>query len=88
MNTQTLIASLAMAAVLALLSFLLIRAMIRGWLRRGERQAALIGELPEVPDDPGPVMIEPANGLYVARTYAYVASGSHGLTIVDVEKRW
>jgi len=70
MNTQTLIASLAMAAVLAVLSFLMIRAMIRGWLRRGERQAALIGELPDVPDDPGPVMIEPTKGLYVGSTIA------------------
>lgn len=70
MNTQTLVASLVMAGVLALLSFLMIRAMLRGWLRRGERQAALIGELPDVPDDPGPVTVEPTNGLYVGSTIA------------------
>jgi hypothetical protein len=32
------------------------------------------------------VPIESAAGLYVARTYAYVASGAKGLTIVDVER--
>ena len=32
------------------------------------------------------VRIDSANGLYVARTYAYVASGSKGLTIVNVER--
>jgi len=32
------------------------------------------------------VPIGSANGLYVARTYAYVASGAQGLTIVDVER--
>jgi hypothetical protein len=32
------------------------------------------------------VRIDSANGLYVARTYAYVASGPKGLTIVDIEK--
>jgi hypothetical protein len=32
------------------------------------------------------VRLDSANGLYVARTYAYVASGPKGLTIVDVEK--
>ena len=68
MTTQTLVASLVMAAVLALLSFLMIRAMLRGWLRRGERQAALIGELPDVPEDPGPVTVESTSGLYVGST--------------------
>jgi hypothetical protein len=33
----------------------------------------------------GFVPITSANGLYVARTYAYVAAGSNGLVIVDVE---
>jgi hypothetical protein len=32
------------------------------------------------------VRIDSAKGLYIARTYAYVASGSKGLTIVDIEK--
>jgi hypothetical protein len=32
------------------------------------------------------VAIPQANGLYLARTYAYVAAGSQGLAIVDIEK--
>jgi hypothetical protein len=32
------------------------------------------------------VAIAQANGLYLARTYAYVAAGSAGLAIVDIEK--
>jgi hypothetical protein len=32
------------------------------------------------------VPLEDARGLYVARTYAYVAAGKHGLAIVDVEQ--
>src|SRR6185369_11528949 len=32
------------------------------------------------------VPIAQANGLYLARTYAYVAAGSAGLAIVDIEK--
>jgi hypothetical protein len=27
-----------------------------------------------------------ANGIYVARTYAYVANGTNGLTVVDIER--
>ena len=30
--------------------------------------------------------IADARGLYVARTYAYVAAGAQGLVIVDVER--
>ena len=43
MNTGTLIASLVMAALLALLIGFLIRQMMRGWLNRAERQAEAIG---------------------------------------------
>jgi hypothetical protein len=32
------------------------------------------------------VALQDARGVYVARTYAYVAAGSEGLAIVDVEK--
>ena len=34
----------------------------------------------------GAVAIPQANGIYVARTYAYVAAGPQGLVIVDVER--
>jgi hypothetical protein len=70
MNTPTLIASLAMAAVLAALSFLMIRAVLRGWLRRAQRQADLIGQLPVLPDMVGPPIIRPTPGVYVGSSLA------------------
>ncbi|HZA12472.1 transporter [Mycobacterium sp.] len=70
MNTPTLVASLVMAAVLAVVALLVIRAMMRGWLRRARRQAELIGRLPPVPTELGPVTIEPTPGLYVGSTLA------------------
>jgi hypothetical protein len=67
-NTGTLVASLIMAAVLALVAFLAIRGMLRGWLRRAQRQAALIGQLPPLPDTVGHPIIPAATGLYVGST--------------------
>ncbi|GAS94259.1 export or membrane protein [Mycolicibacterium canariasense] len=68
MNTPTLIASLIMAAVLAVLIGFLIRQMLRGWLHRAQRQAELIGALPSLPDTVGPTLIGPTKGLYVGST--------------------
>ena len=70
MNTPTLIASLVMAAVLAVLVFVAIRAMMRGWLRRARRQADVIGKLPALPDSVGPAIVEATPGLYVGSTRA------------------
>lgn len=68
MNTGTLVGSLVMVAVLALLVAFLIRRMMRGWLGRARRQAALIGTLPPLPDTVGPALIPPMKGLYVGST--------------------
>ncbi|KKE99259.1 transporter [Mycolicibacterium obuense] len=68
MNTATLVASLIMAAVLALLIAVLIGAMLRGWRRRAERQAQLLGALPQLPDTVGSAIISPTRGLYVGST--------------------
>jgi hypothetical protein len=70
MNTGTLVASLVMAAVMVVLAFTVIRAMMRGWVRRARRQAELIGELPSVPMDLGLVTVESLRGLYVGSTLA------------------
>ena len=70
MNTPTLIGSLIMAALLAVLAFVLIRAMMRGWLRRARRQADVIGRLPGVPDTVGTAIIPATPGLYVGSTFA------------------
>ncbi|MDT5335016.1 MAG: hypothetical protein QOD90_521 [Mycobacterium sp.] len=70
MNTPTLIASLIMAALLALLIAFFIRQMLRGWLHRAQRQAELIGSLPPLPDTVGPAIIGATKGLYVGSTIA------------------
>ncbi|MDY6995009.1 MAG: transporter [Actinomycetota bacterium] len=68
MNTGTLITSLVMAAVVAILIAVLIQAMMRGWRRRAERQASMIGSLPQLPDTVGPALVAPTKGLYVGST--------------------
>ncbi len=49
MNSGTLAGSLIFAAVLVMLIAVLARLMMRGWRRRSERQAELLGDLPDVP---------------------------------------
>jgi hypothetical protein len=70
MNTGTLITMLVVAAVLAVLIALAIRQMLRGWLHRAQRQAQLIGTLPQLPDTVGPALIPATKGLYVGSTLA------------------
>lgn len=50
MNSGTLAGSLIFAAVLVMLIAVLARLMMRGWRRRSERQAELLGDLPDVPE--------------------------------------
>jgi hypothetical protein len=68
MNGPTLAASLVMAAVLAVVAVLVIRLMMAGWLRRAQRQAVLIGQLPPLPDRVGAPVIPATTGLYVGST--------------------
>jgi hypothetical protein len=70
MNTGTLVGSLIMAAVVAMLIAFVIRQMMRGWLHRARRQAQLIGTLPSLPDTVGPALIPAIKGLYVGSTLA------------------
>ena len=70
MNTPTLIASLIMAALVALLIAFFIRQTMRGWLHRAQRQVELIGKLPPMPDTVGPAIIAPTKGLYVGSTFS------------------
>ncbi|BCI53039.1 transporter [Mycolicibacterium litorale] len=70
MNTGTLVTSLIMAALLVVVIGLLIRAMMRGWRRRAERQVELIGTLPPLPDTVGPPLIPGMKGVYVGSTLA------------------
>lgn len=68
MNTATLVGSLIFAAVLVVLIGFLIQLMMRGWRHRAQRQAAMIGTLPSVPDTVGPPIVAPTRGLYVGCT--------------------
>jgi hypothetical protein len=68
MNSGTLVASLIMAALLALLIAFVIHLMMRGWRARGQRQAAMIGTLPAVPETVGSAIIPPTRGVYVGCT--------------------
>lgn len=70
MNTGTLTGSLIFAAVIAVLITVLIALMLRGWKRRAERQVALVGRLPALPEAVGPTLIAPTKGLYVGSTLA------------------
>jgi hypothetical protein len=69
-NTPTLIACLIMAALLAVLIAFFIRQILRGWLHRAQRQAAMIGALPALPDTVGPAIVPATKGLYVGSTIA------------------
>ncbi len=70
MNTPTLVGSLIVAAVLAVVIGLVVQGMVRGWRHRAERQADLIGTLPPLPDTVGPVVVPATKGLYVGSTLA------------------
>jgi hypothetical protein len=70
MNSGTLVASLIMAGVLALVIAFLIQLMLRGWRDRARRQATLIGTLPEIPEMVGAATISPTRGVYVGCTLA------------------
>jgi hypothetical protein len=84
MNSETLVASLVIAGLLALLIALIIQLMLRGWRKRAERQAALIGTLPEIPEQIGPATITTA-GIYVGCTMA--PAWSQRITVGDVGYR-
>ena len=70
MNTPTLVSSLVFGAVLVVLLSLLMYLMVRGWRRRAQRQVAMIGTLPAMPDTVGPAIIPALKGLYVGSTLA------------------
>ncbi|MGB0436025.1 MAG: transporter [Mycobacterium sp.] len=70
MNTETLVASLIMAALVALMIAVLFRVMIRGWRRRAEQQAQVVGTLPSLPDTVGAAIVSATKGLYVGSTLA------------------
>lgn len=84
MNSATLVASLIMAGLVALLIALIIQLMLRGWRKRAERQAELIGALPQLPDRVGPAAIS-THGIYVG--CAMAPAWSQRITVGDLGYR-
>lgn len=70
MNAPTAAATYLFGFLIVVLIGVVIRRMLRGWKHRAERQAALVGDLPAVPDAVGPALIPPTRGLYVGCTLA------------------
>lgn len=70
MNTPTAVATYVFGVVVVVLIGLVIRRMLRGWKHRSERQAELIGILPDPPDVLGPALVAPTRGLYVGSAIA------------------
>jgi hypothetical protein len=92
-NTPTLVASLVMAALVALLIAFLIRQMMRGWLHRAQRQAEMIGTLPQLPDTVSAATVPATKGLYVGTTLVphwndKVAAGDLGFRAKAVLTRY
>jgi hypothetical protein len=69
-NTPTAIGTYVFGVVVVVLIGLVIRLMLRGWKHRTQRQAEAIGELPDMPDVPGPTVVGPSTGMYVGSTIA------------------
>ena len=67
MNSGTLIGSLIFSAVLVMAIAVTMRLMVRGWRRRSQWQAELIGELPDVPSRMG-AAAGTLRGIYVGCT--------------------
>ncbi|WIM88598.1 transporter [Candidatus Mycobacterium wuenschmannii] len=84
MNSQTQVASLIMAALLVVIIAFIIQLMLRGWRKRAERQAELLGTLPEIPDHVGPASIT-TPGMYVGCTMA--PAWSQRITVGDLGYR-
>jgi hypothetical protein len=69
MNSGTLVGSLIFAAVLVVVITVVIQLMMRGWRRRSQLQAELIGDLPDVPEQIGAAILT-TPGMYVGCTMA------------------
>lgn len=69
MNSSTLLGSLIFAAVLVVVIAIVIQLMMRGWRRRSDRQAALIGTLPDLPETLGSASVT-TRGIYCGSTLA------------------
>jgi hypothetical protein len=85
MSSATLVGSLLLAAVLVVGIAVVIRLMMRGWRRRAQRQAELVGTLPGIPDTVGEPIVAPTRGVYVGCTLA--PGGQDRLAVGDLGYR-
>jgi hypothetical protein len=69
MNHGTLVGSLIFAAVVVVVIAVVIQLMLRGWQRRAQRQAELVGALPDLPGEVGSASFH-SRGMYVGSTFA------------------
>ncbi|MCB0933788.1 MAG: transporter [Mycobacterium sp.] len=70
MNTGTAIGTYVFGFLVVVLISVVIHRMLGGWRNRAQRQDSLVGTLPTMPDELGPAIIAPAQGLYVGSTLA------------------
>lgn len=84
MNSGTLVGSLIFAAVLVVAIAVVIQLMMRGWHRRAQRQAELIGTLPDVPEQVGTATTT-LRGVYVGCTLS--PAWNDRITAVDLGYR-
>ena len=70
MNAATLISTYVFGFLVVVAIGVVIRRMLRGWRNRAQRQVALIGDLPAVPELMNPALVAPTRGLYLGSTIA------------------
>ena len=68
MNTGTAVGTYVFGLLVVIGIGIVIRAMLRGWRHRAQRQVELIGALPAMPDLVGAALIAPTQGLYLGST--------------------
>ncbi|MBB3752905.1 hypothetical protein FHT44_005417 [Mycolicibacterium sp. BK634] len=93
MNTPTAIGAYIFAFLIVVVIGFLIGRMLRGWRHRADRQLALLGELPAIPDLLSSAIIAPTRGLYVGSTLAgawleRIAAGDLGFRTKAVLTRY
>jgi hypothetical protein len=69
-NTPTAIGTYVFGLLVVVGIGVVIRRMLRGWKHRSELQAAVIGTLPVMPENPGSTLVAHTTGMYCGCTIA------------------
>ena len=70
MSTATLASTYVFGFLVVVAIGVVIRRMLHGWRNRADRQVALIGDLPAMPELINPALVAPTRGLYLGSTIA------------------